>query len=214
MAADIIRNTGMRLQNNGSLPREHPAVLPYLFLVLPRCARRAPRAELLKSYAAHYDSGSNASLVNLLVNIVFARNTMSAEVIKICEQGQFPWLEVENGILTEASKKAADEVFLKLDGRVFFRNVEPMKSRSKAPRRGWGELVSELVAFARRAMDLARNWQGEHGVQAIAREIRMVSGFGGKGFRMKETVDGGEILCHPGLTHITMREPLADTRDA
>ena len=119
------------------------------------------------------------------MNIVFARNTMSAEIIKAIEEGhQFPWLRVENGKLTEASKKAADEMFLKLGGRVFFRHVEPMKSRSKAPRRGWGELVSELVAFSRKARDLARHWQGESGVQTIAQEIRKVSGFGGKGFRI------------------------------
>ena len=54
----------------------------------------------------------------------------------MCEQGSLPWLEVQNGRLTDASKNAADEVFLKLGGRVFFRSVEPMRSRSKAPRRG------------------------------------------------------------------------------
>ena len=126
----------------------------------------------MKHYAAHYQPGCDASLANLLMNIVFARNTMSAEAVKMCEQGLFPWLEVENGRLTEASRKAADEAFLELGGHVFFRHVEPMRSRSNAPRRGYGELVSELVAFARKARELAALWRGDHAVQAVASEIR------------------------------------------
>ena len=35
---------------------------------------------LLQHYAAHYQPGSEASLADLLLNIVFARNTMSGEV--------------------------------------------------------------------------------------------------------------------------------------
>ena len=112
-----------------------------------------------------------------------ALDRMSAEVVKLCQQGDLPWLEVENGKLTEASKKAADEVFLKLGGKVFFKSVDPMRARSKATRRGWGDLVSELVSFARKAKNLADVWRGEHAVQAIASEIRKISGFGGKGFR-------------------------------
>ena len=95
-------------------------------------------------------------MANLLVNIVFARNTMSNQVVKLCEEGGLPWLEVENGRLTDACKKAADEVFLKLGGRVFFQAVEPMRGRSKAVRRGWGELVSELVNFARKVNGMAK----------------------------------------------------------
>ena len=109
---------------------------------------------------------------------------MSAEIVKMAEQGRLVWLEVgQNGKLTEASKQAADEVFLKLGGKVFFKGVEPMRARSKATRRGWGELVSELVAFARKAKGLADLWRGEHAVQTLAAEIRRISGFGGKGFR-------------------------------
>ena len=110
---------------------------------------------------------------------------MSAEIVKMAEQGRLLWLEVgQNGKLTEASKQAADEVFLKLGGKVFFKGVEPMRARSKATRRGWGELVSELVAFARKAKGLADLWRGEHAVQTLAAEIRRISGFGGKGFRI------------------------------
>ena len=112
-----------------------------------------------------------------------ALDRMSAEVVKLCQQGDLPWLEVENGKLTEACKKAADEVFLKLGGKVFFKSVDPMRARSKATRRGWGDLVSELVSFARKAKNLADVWRGEHAVQAIASKIRKISGFGGKGFR-------------------------------
>ena len=67
-----------------------------------------------------------------------ALDRMSAEVVKLCQQGDLPWLEVENGKLTEACKKAADEVFLKLGGKVFFKSVDPMRARSKTARRGWG----------------------------------------------------------------------------
>ena len=115
---------------------------------------------------------------------------MSAEIVKMAEQGRLVWLEVgQNGKLTEASKQAADEVFLKLGGKVFFKGVEPMRARSKATRRGWGELVSELVAFARKAEGLADLWRGDQAVRALAAEIRRISGFGGKGFR---TLVGGE----------------------
>ena len=221
MAGDRTRGVGMRYEKPTGYCQQRTlfSVIPILRASKVRAADPTSRI-LLNHYVAHYVPGSEASLANLLatreksktsggrggavptrsnrrggkVNIVFARNTMSAEIIKAIEEGhQFPWLQVENGKLTEASKKAADEMFLKLGGRVFFRHVEPMKSRSKAPRRGWGELVSELVAFSRKARDLARHWQGESGVQTIAQEIRKVSGFGGKGFRMKETADGADI---------------------
>ncbi len=45
----------------------------------------------------------------------------------MCELGKMPWLHVEGGRLSPESKKAADEVFLSLGGRVFFQAVEPMK---------------------------------------------------------------------------------------
>ena len=88
----------------------------------------------------------------------------------------------------DESKKATDEVFLALGGKIFFSSVEPMKSRSKFPRRGYGEFVSELVAFARKAHDLADLWTGEGAVVALATKIRTIYGFGGKGFRMKEII--------------------------
>ena len=75
-----------------------------------------------------------------------------------------------------------------------------MKSSSKCPRRGWGELVSELVAFAKKSMEFAMLWQGENAVEDLAREIRKVSGFGGKGFRMKEIVlDLAEAAKNPRI---------------
>ena len=60
-----------------------------------------------------------------------------------------------------------------------------MKSRSKNPRRGYGELVSELVSFAQKAKELAAIWRGENAVENIAAAIRNISG---KGFRMKVIV--------------------------
>ena len=52
-------------------------------------------------------------------------------------------------------------------------------------RRGWGELISETVLFARRAAAMAETWQkGENAVENIATEIRKIPGFGGKGFRI------------------------------
>ncbi len=59
---------------------------------------------------------------------VFYRNTMSKEVVKLVEKGGAPWLTIENGHLTEESKRQADEMYLKLGGRVFFQNVEPMRA--------------------------------------------------------------------------------------
>ena len=105
----------------------------------------------------------------------------------MCEAGgQMPWLRVDHGQISDASKKGIDAVFLSLGGAVFFKSVEPMKSRSKCPRRGWGELVSEMVQFAAKAMRMAEIWQGGGGaVEELAGAIRKVSGFGGKGFRMK-----------------------------
>ena len=63
-----------------------------------------------------------------------------------------------------------------------------MKSRSKSSRRGYGELVSELVAFAKKAHELAALWRGPNAVENIAGAIRHISGFGGKDFRCKELI--------------------------
>ena len=61
---------------------------------------------------------------------------MSREFVKLCEQEGVPWLRIEGNHLAESSKKDATEVYLKLDGKVFFNgSVEPMKGRSKNPRR-------------------------------------------------------------------------------
>ena len=47
-------------------------------------------------------------------------------------------------------------------------------------------MVSELVQFATKAADMAKVWQAEQAVEKLAAMIRKVSGFGGKGFRMKD----------------------------
>ena len=138
---------------------------------------------LLAHYSSNYKNGSTDSLANLILNIAFVRNTMSKEIVKLCAEGELPWLTVEHGVVSEDSKKAADQIFLQLGGRVFFQSVEPMKSRSKCPRRGWGELVSELVQFAKKAQGLAQLWQGGNAVADLSAAIRKISGFGGKGFR-------------------------------
>ena len=106
---------------------------------------------------------------------------MSREVVKLAEQEKLPWLRLAHGRLAESSKTAIDELFLRLGGRIFFTHVEPMKSRAKYPRRGFGEFVSEVVAFAQRADGLAATCQGEKAVENLATEIRKISGFGGKG---------------------------------
>ena len=56
-----------------------------------------------------------------------------------------------------------------------------MTDRSKNSRRGWGELVSELVNFARKAGDMAQAWKGERAVDELSAKIRTIAGFGGKG---------------------------------
>ncbi len=149
-----------------------------------------PTSEIfLAHYAKHYNKGDTAGLADLIFNVVFVRNTMSKEVVKMCEEGKLPWLRVENGQVTERSKADADAVFLSLGGRVFFGSVEPMRSRSRAPRRGWSEFVSELVSFAKRVHDLSVLWQsGEKVIEQVSMAIRKIPGFGGKGFRMKEIV--------------------------
>ena len=91
--------------------------------------------------AKHYIKGDPASLADLIFNLVFVRNTMSKEIDNMCEEGKFPWLRAENGRVAEQAKAAADAILLALGGRVFFGSVEPMKSRSRAPRRGWSEFV-------------------------------------------------------------------------
>jgi len=107
----------------------------------------------------------------------------------MCEEGKLPWMRLDRGKVSDQSKKDADAMFLALGGRVFFRSVEPMKSRGFAPRRGWGEFVSELVCFAKKVDDLAKLWSGgEKVLQQVSQSIRKIPGFGGKGFRMKEIV--------------------------
>eukprot|EP00973_Karenia_brevis_P088974 12340635-Karenia_brevis.AAC.1 len=70
-----------------------------------------------------------------------------------------------------------NEFFLALGGKIFFGSVEPMKSRSKFPRRGYGELVSELVSFANVLRTLAELWKGDEAVASLAAKIRTVYGF-------------------------------------
>ena len=41
--------------------------------------------------------------------------------------------------------------------------------------------MSELVAFARKAPELAAAWLGENAVETFATAIRKIAGFGGKG---------------------------------
>ena len=86
-----------------------------------------PTSEILLShYARHFTAGSTGALADLILNIMFLRNTMSKEVIKMCGQGKMPWLTAEAGCVSEDSKRAVDEVFLALGGKVFFQHVEPM----------------------------------------------------------------------------------------
>ena len=139
-----------------------------------------------KHYAANYKAGHVDELASLILNIVWLRNSMSKEVVKMVEEGQMPWMHLDKGKITDSSKKAMDDVFLALGGNIFFGSVEPMKSRSKFPRKGYGEFVSELVSFATMARDLAEMWKGDNAVVAMATKIRTIYGFGGKGFRMKE----------------------------
>ena len=148
---------------------------------------------VLAHYTRHYKRGEHGSLQNLILNIVFVRNTMSKEVVKMCEEEHLPWLHVDQGKVAEQSKTDADATFLSLGGRVFFRSVQPMCSRSLAPRRGWGEFVSELVSFAKKLDDLAAIWfGGEKVVEQVSQAIRKIPGFDGKGFRMKDRGEGQE----------------------
>ena len=161
---------------------------------------------LLEHYKKNFDKDAPNGHAELIVNVMMLRNTLSKGVIKLCEQGDMPWLKLEGNKFSDVSKEALNNVFLKLGGRIFFTHVEPMKSRSKNPRRGYGELVSELVSFASKAKELAATWRGgENAVENIAAGIRKIAGFGGKGFR---TLAGGKIIRDilfylPALPNIT-----------
>ena len=163
---------------------------------------------LLSHYGRHYKRGEPGSLADLIFIIVFVRSTMSKEIVKICAEEQTPWLHVEQGKVAEQSNKYADAMFLALGGRVVFRSVQPMSSRALAPRRGWGEFVSELVSFAARFGDLAAIWSGGvKVVEQMPQAIWKIPGFGGKGFRMKEIVfDLAEMTRaeHPGMEEVLL----------
>ena len=134
-----------------------------------------PTSQILLTHCAANYAGEG-DLANLILNIVWLRNTMSRQIVKLCQQDGMPWIRIHAGRLAEESKQALTEVFLKLDGAVFFTGMEPQKSRAKCPRRGWGELVSELVDFAGRVKALAIVWRRERGVENLAREMRKISG--------------------------------------
>ena len=92
---------------------------------------------LLAHYAKHVRTDSADEIAELLLNVMFLRNTMSKEIIKLCASGAVPWLRLQAGRIAEESKEGADNTFLALQGRVFFKFVEPMRGWAKAPRRGW-----------------------------------------------------------------------------
>ena len=62
-------------------------------------------------------------------------------------------------------------------------NVEPQKTRSKAPRRGWSELIAEVVSFAKKANTLADLWQGDNPIDQVSKTNRKIAGFGAKAGR-------------------------------
>ena len=58
----------------------------------------------LAHYAANYKPrDSTEELANLILNIVWVRNSMSKEILKMCEQGKMPWLRDETGRLADES---------------------------------------------------------------------------------------------------------------
>ena len=98
-----------------------------------------------------------------------------------------PWLHVKEGRVWEEAKKHVDTICLSLGGRVFFQSVDPIKSRAKAPRRGWSELVSELVSFAKQVHALAALWKSSgEVVENVSKAFRKISGFVGKEFIVKD----------------------------
>ncbi len=146
------------------------------------------RRILFKHYQKHHVSNSPDSLKDLIINICFLRNSMSRQLVKLVETDRMPWIRIQGDRLTEESQREIDKVFLQLGGKIFFESVQPMRGRSRAPRRGYGELVAELVSFTRKAADLAELWRGDAAVERVAAKIRQIPGFGGKGFRCKEII--------------------------
>ena len=50
---------------------------------------------------------------------------MSKDLIQLAAMRMLPWLRLEpSGVVTEASKRAADETFVRVDSKVFFPFVD------------------------------------------------------------------------------------------
>ncbi len=68
----------------------------------------------------------------------------------MCELGKMPWFHIEGGRLSPESKKAADEVFLSLGGKVFFQAVEPMKAVRDVLLTSFAHSVPNECAFCKK----------------------------------------------------------------
>ena len=58
------------------------------------------------------------ALAELVLNVVFVRNTMGLHALRAVEENRFPWLCIQNGRITNVSKEATSKLFLER-GNVF-----------------------------------------------------------------------------------------------
>ena len=102
--------------------------------------RMGPTSKILLShYARHYKADDG--LADLVFNIVFLRNTMSKEIVKMCEEEKMPWLHVEQGRVSEQSKKDVDAIFL--FGRTSFLSKRGAHEITEQIASSWLERVFE-----------------------------------------------------------------------
>ncbi len=65
------------------------------------------------------------------------------------------------------------------------------------PRRGWSELINEIISFAKKAATLAALWRGDDAILRVSKEIRKIAGFGGKGppEKHQHKIDPIKMIC-------------------
>ena len=140
-----------------------------------------------------------AILVDLLLNAIFIRNSLSYIIRQklLKKPSELPWLrycwkekKVEN--LVEL-----DDLFLQMGGDFFGCYVNPMRSRKEMGFEGFFLFVRELELFARQASTFAAEYLEIGCPQTFLDKLRTVPGFNGSGFRAQEIlVDVVENSLH------------------
>ena len=140
-------------------------------------------AKLLETPEAH-----RADVVaEFLVNVVLVRNTLSVHVRDALADGTFVWLSLRQGQI--ANMADLDAFFARTGGHIFGAFVNPMRRRAEQPKHGYCDLCQDLHLWSAAAGRLTQQFLKSLDVGALLRDMRLIPGFGGSGFRSKE------ILC-------------------